>query len=94
MVLVWYEGGITNILTIAGIAITAGLAAMIYVGKRHIGFESRKSEWNDNEEAEPQSRGQLSWNIIHIRDDVGSIFGFLVIIIGLLVSIIVIMLLK
>jgi hypothetical protein len=40
---------------------------------------NRKIEWETNENSDRLSQSQKDWQIVHVRDDVGSIAGLLVI---------------
>ena len=40
---------------------------------------NRKIEWETNENSNRLSQSQKDWQIVHVRDDVGSIAGLLVI---------------
>ena len=40
---------------------------------------NRRIEWNANENGQELSQSQKDWQIVHIRDDVGSIAGMLAI---------------
>jgi hypothetical protein len=48
---------------------------------------NRKIEWEVNEQSDELSQSQKDWQIVHIRDDVGSIAGLLAITNALLAAI-------
>lgn len=59
---------------IMGVAAAGAIMGFIQWRTRNFGAETRASEWDLNEECATLSRQQLHWTIVHIRDELSSLF--------------------
>lgn len=72
------------------IAAAIAFAVAIAVSARlaiHTMNKNRQNEFDQNKKGSAFSKMEIDWTVIHIRDDLGSIFSLLVITNGLLAAI-------
>ena len=57
-------------------------------------IRNRSIEQNPNRQEDPPSDREVKWQVVHIRDDIGSLCGLLCVTNGLLAAIVTLLLLK
>lgn len=65
-------------LIVVVVAVFAGGFISEKIG-RWVLANNRKVEWPENENSGTLSEAQLHWTIAHIRDDIGSVYGLLMV---------------
>jgi hypothetical protein len=75
-------------LILIAIAVFAGAFVSEKIGVRTLA-NNRKVEWPENKKSETLSQAELHWTIVHVRDDIGSVYSVLVVTNALLAGVLV-----